>query len=234
VRSCNFETDLLLALPANPRTARGYPGNAILDEFAHHEDSYAIFAASRARSRSATSCACSRRRTASRASSSISRKEFGLADGVAPEPNPVRRGAWSWHWVDVHLAIAEGCPISVNEMRDLVKDEETFAQEFLCTFLKAVGSYIPLELIAQAEDDGATIEIPEGWRPRGALYRGIDIARDHDATIAWLDEYLGDVAWTRMVLPLYAMPFFGKCVAAVGGALHADRDGCHRPGRRAL
>jgi phage FluMu gp28-like protein len=33
------------ALPANPRTARGYPGNAILDEFAHHEDSYSIWAA---------------------------------------------------------------------------------------------------------------------------------------------------------------------------------------------
>jgi phage FluMu gp28-like protein len=35
----------MLALPANPRTARGYPGNAILDEFGHHEDSYAIWAA---------------------------------------------------------------------------------------------------------------------------------------------------------------------------------------------
>ncbi|MGC2108642.1 MAG: terminase family protein [Candidatus Korobacteraceae bacterium] len=35
----------IIALPANPRTARGYPGNAILDEFGHHEDSYAIWAA---------------------------------------------------------------------------------------------------------------------------------------------------------------------------------------------
>src|ERR1035437_2437944 len=35
----------IIALPANPRTARGYPGDAVLDEFAHHEDSYSIFAA---------------------------------------------------------------------------------------------------------------------------------------------------------------------------------------------
>ena len=33
----------IIALPANARTARGYPGNAVLDEFAHHEDSYAIW-----------------------------------------------------------------------------------------------------------------------------------------------------------------------------------------------
>src|SRR2546426_609444 len=35
----------IMALPANPRTARGYPGNAVLDEYAHHEGSYAIWAA---------------------------------------------------------------------------------------------------------------------------------------------------------------------------------------------
>src|SRR5206468_10046576 len=34
-----------IALPANPRTMRGFPGNVVLDEFAHHEGSYAIWAA---------------------------------------------------------------------------------------------------------------------------------------------------------------------------------------------
>jgi phage FluMu gp28-like protein len=35
----------IIALPANPDTARGYTGNAVLDEFAFHKDSDAIFMA---------------------------------------------------------------------------------------------------------------------------------------------------------------------------------------------
>jgi phage FluMu gp28-like protein len=107
-------------------------------------------------------------------------------------------------------------------MRDLVKDEETFSQEFLCVFLKAVGSYIPLELIAQARRRRRDDRLAGRLANRGALYLGIDIARDRDATIAWLDEYLGDVAWTRMVLPLYAMPFFAP-TANLPGAMRCSR-----------
>lgn len=200
----------IMALPANPRTARGYPGNAILDEFAHHQDSYAIWAAI------ARQVALGHKLRALSTPNGEQGKffdlarEFGLADGVAPSLNPVKRGGWSCHWVDIHMAIAEGCPISVEEMRDLFKDDETFAQEFLCVFLKAVGAWISLELIAACEDAGATIDWPKGYQPIGPLFAGLDVARDHHATVFWLDEVLGDVAWTRMVLPIYAMPFFAE------------------------
>jgi phage FluMu gp28-like protein len=131
-----------------------------------------------------------------------------VTDGVAPSPNPKRVGIWSAHWVDVFLAVAEGCPINIDEMRELIKDDETFSQEFLCAFLKAMGSWLSLELVAAAEDDSATKELPPVFTPSGPLYLGIDVGREGDRTIAWLDEQVGDILWTRMVMPLHGTPFF--------------------------
>jgi phage FluMu gp28-like protein len=196
----------IIALPANPRTARGYPGNAILDEHAHHENSYAIFAAV------ARQVALGHLlRSLSTPNGEMGKyydlcKEFGVADGVDPG-DVIRRGSWSIHWVDVYKAIREGCPINVEEMRDLFRDDEMFSQEFLCVFLKATGAWIPLELIALCEHDGATMEWPSGYKAIGPLYAGIDVARERDTTVLWLDEVIGDVAWTRMVLRLHGVPF---------------------------
>lgn len=199
----------ILALPANPRTMRGFPGNVILDEFAHHEGSYAIWAAA-----SRQVALGHKVRMLSTPNGEYGKffdlaREFGLADGIAPESNPVKRGPWSWHWVDVNLAISEGCPIHVAEMRELYKgDDDTFAQEFLCAFLKSIGAWLSLDLVARAEDEGATVDWPAGYAPAGPLSLGIDVGRDGDRTVAWLDEQIGDVAWTRMVMRLHDVPFF--------------------------
>jgi phage FluMu gp28-like protein len=197
----------IVALPANPRTARGYPGNAILDEFGHHEDSHAIFAAVGRQVALGHKLRVLSTPNGEQGKFFDLAKEFGMADGVPPATNPIKVGSWSWHWVDVNLAIREGCPINVEEMRDLFKDEETFSQEFLCVFIKAVGSWLGIDLVAMAEDAGASVEWPAGYVPTGPLYAGIDVARDRDKTVLWLDEYLGDVAWARLVLRLHAMPF---------------------------
>ncbi len=199
----------ILALPSNPRTARGYPGNVILDEYAHHEDSYSIWAAV-----SRQIALGHKMRILSTPNGEQGKffdlaREFGVADGVAPSANPSKQGAWSWHWIDINMAIAEGCPINQAEMQELYKgDADTYAQEFLCAFLKAIGSWLSLELIARAEDEGATMEWPAGYLPVGKLSLGIDVGRDGDRTIAWLDEEIGDVAWTRMVMRLSSVPFF--------------------------
>jgi phage FluMu gp28-like protein len=196
----------IIALPANPRTARGYPGNAILDEHAHQEDSYAIWAAV------ARQVALGHKlRSISTANGEQGKyfdlcREFGIIDGVEPTINPFNLGVWSIHWVDVYKAVREGCPINVEEMRELFKDEDLFAQEFLCVFLKAGGAWIPLELVAQAEDPGATLEFPSGYKLTGPGFGGIDVARDRDKTVFWFDERIGDIAWTRAVIRLHAMP----------------------------
>jgi phage FluMu gp28-like protein len=201
----------ILALPANPRTARGYPGNAILDEFSHHEKSYGVWAAV-----SRQVALGHKLRVLSTPNGEQGKffdlaKGFALTDGVAPTPNPVKQEGWSCHWVDVVMAIAEGCPISLEEQRQLYKgDDDTLAQEFFCVFLKAVGAWLPLELIASAEDAGASLDWPAGYAPVGPVYCGIDVARDGDRTCLWMDEYIGDVAWTRKVLWLHNVPFFRR------------------------
>ena len=197
-----------IALAANPRTARGYPGDAVLDEFGHHEESYAIWAAITRQTALGNELDVLSTPNGEQGKFFDLAKELGLADGVAPNPNPFQKGTWSAHWVDVHLAVAEGCPIDVQKMQDRIKDADTFAQEFLCQFLKAQGAWLPLELVAGAEDDSATIDWPDLYVPSGPLYLGIDVGREGDRTVAWLDEHIGDIAWTRMVMRLHGTPFF--------------------------
>jgi phage FluMu gp28-like protein len=103
--------------------------------------------------------------------------------------------------------VAEGCPIDIEGMRRGLNDDDTWNQEFCCVFLKSTGAWLTLDLIAACEDAGATIDLPPNYRPRGPLHAGIDVGRDHDGTCLWLDEKVGDVAWTRAIVKLYAMSF---------------------------
>lgn len=197
----------IIALPANARTARGYPGNAILDEFAHHDESYAIWAAITRQVALGHKVRVLSTPNGEQGKFYDLCKELGLTDGVPPAVNPGTVKGWSIHWIDVNMAIADGCPINMEEMRDLIKDEDIVNQEFYCVFLKSGGSWLSLDLIQQAESDGATLDWPGGYVARGNLYGGIDVGRSGDQTVFWLKEKVGDVLWTRMVLPLQSMPF---------------------------
>jgi phage FluMu gp28-like protein len=195
----------IIALPANPRTARGYPGNAILDEFAHHEDSYAIWAAI------TRQVALGHKvRVLSTPNGESGKffelcKELGLTNGE-PDDNFQVRNGWSRHWIDCEMAIADGCPINMQEMRDLIKDDDIVNQEFYCVFLQGSGAWIPRDLIVACSDPGATVEWPLNYTARGALFGGIDVGRSADQTIYVVKEKLADVLWTRLVLKLYNMP----------------------------
>jgi len=197
----------IIALPANPRTARGYPGDAVLDEFAHHEDSYAIFAAVFRQVALGNSLEVLSTPNGEQGKFFDIARDLGLEMGVAPAQLPVKRNGWSGHWVDVYRAVAEGCPIDIEGMRLGLNDEDTWNQEFCCVFLKSTGAWLALDLITACEDAGATIDLPPDFHPRGRLNMGIDVGRVHDATCAWLDEQIGDVAWTRAIIKLHAMSF---------------------------
>lgn len=201
----------IIALPANPRTARGYPGNAILDEFAHHEDSYSIFAAVFRQVALGHKLRVLSTPNGEQGKFYDIARQLGLDLGVAPAQLPVKRDGWSGHWVDVYIAVAEGCPINIEEMRRGLNDDDTWNQEFCCVFLKSTGAWLTLDLIAACEDAGATLDLPPGFQKRGSLFSGIDVGRDHDATCLWLDEKIGDVAWTRAVIKLHAMSFPEQC-----------------------
>jgi len=197
----------IIALPANPRTARGYPGNAILDEFAHHEESYAIWAAITRQVALGHKVRVLSTPNGEQGKFYDLCKELGLTDGVAPENNFKIVKGWSIHWIDAPMAIADGCPINMDEMRQLIQDADIVNQEFYCVFLKSGGAWIPLDLIQRAESETATVEWPGGYAPRGRLFGGIDVGRFSNRTTFWVKEDLGDVLVTRMAMAIHEMPF---------------------------
>ena len=197
----------IIALPANPRTARGYPGNAILDEFAHHEDSYAIWAAITRQVALGHKVRVLSTPNGEQGKFFDLCKELGLTDGAEPEHNFQTIKGWSIHWIDAPMAIADGCPINMQEMRDLIKDDDIVNQEFYCAFLKSGGAWIGLPLIQSAENDSATLDWPGGYIAQNTLFGGIDVGRFNNRTTFWLKEKVGDVLWTRVVMAPQNMSF---------------------------
>jgi phage FluMu gp28-like protein len=195
----------IIALPANPRTARGYPGNAILDEFAHHEDSYAIWAAITRQVALGHKVRVLSTPNGEQGKFFELCKELGLTAGE-PEDNFQVRNGWSRHWIDCEMAIADGCPINIEEMRDLIKDDDIVNQEFYCVFLEGSGAWITLDLIKACQDDGATLDWPPNYVARGPLFGGIDVGRSGDQTIYMAKERVGDIFWLRLMLKLFNMP----------------------------
>lgn len=173
----------ILALPANPDTARGYAGNVVLDEFAIHRDAREIWRAAFGRaSRGYKIRVLSSPKGQSGKFFELA-KELGLAGGHAPADRPVpgqnvgpgfrpgRAGMkpaptngllpssiWSGHWTDIHTAVREGCPLKIDELRAAAGDEDTWLQEYCCVFLGDAQNFIPLELIASCESPEATLD----------------------------------------------------------------------------
>ncbi|MCH7978165.1 MAG: terminase, partial [Acidobacteria bacterium] len=116
----------IIALPANPDTARGYTGNMILDEFAFHQQDREIWAAAFGRvSRGNLKLRVISTPNGRRGKFFELAQEAGLADGAgdplqaASDKIPgvkrklpdwrarANRSAqqWSRHWCDVHTAV---------------------------------------------------------------------------------------------------------------------------------
>lgn len=75
-------------------------------------------------------------------------------------------------------------------------DEESFAQEYMCSPADDDAAFLEYDLIAGCEYATGT-----DWQRRGSgpLYVGIDIGRKKDLTVLWVLELLGDVLYTRHV-----------------------------------
>lgn len=87
--------------------------------------------------------------------------------------------------------IRAGCP-----------DEETFMQEYCCVPSDDNSAFLSYDLIASCE-----YKHDENWETdladcKGILFVGVDIGRDHDLTVIWVLEKLGDVYYTRRYIPL--------------------------------
>lgn len=181
-------------LPANPDTARGYSGNVLLDEFAFHKDSRAIWGA--------LYPIITRRpdykiRVIS-TPNGRNNKFYELWEGKGERTSG--QAVWSRHKVTIYDAVEQGLPVDPEELKAGLDDEEMWTQEYLCEFLDEATAFLSYELIGRAESPLATMSYDLRDLLKGSeRYLGVDIGRRRDLTVLWLLERVGDVYWTRML-----------------------------------
>jgi phage FluMu gp28-like protein len=172
----------IIVLAANPDTARGYTGDVVLDEFAFHKDSQAIFTAVYRQVSLGYAMRILSTPNGQQGKFYDLAKQLGLDSGMRPATQPVRVASlvpspssfarsgdkgtkdeaprtkdnpWSGHWADIHLAIEDGLPLDPEEVRGGC-DEETWLQEYCCQFVSAASEWISPELFQQCVSSEAS------------------------------------------------------------------------------
>jgi phage FluMu gp28-like protein len=167
----------IIAIPANPNTARGYSANLILDEFAFHENPGEIWKAIY------PSISNPLKGTYKlRIVSTANGKNNKFYDLWTKNKN------YSKHFVDIYTAVKRGLPLDIEELKSGLDDADAWAQEYECLFIDSAGILLPYELIATCESDDAHTELDEElFHIRDAeFYVGIDVGRKHDKTVIYV------------------------------------------------
>lgn len=175
----------ITALPANPDTARGFSANVMLDEFAFHADSREIW--------KALFPVISKPGLKLRIVSTPNGKGNKFYELMTAEEAKV----WSRHEVDIHAAVAEGCPRDVEELKAGINDPDAWQQEYLLKWLDEASSWLTYQLISDCEHDAAG---EPGAYQGGPCFVGVDIAARKDLFVIWINELVGDVLWTREII----------------------------------
>ena len=195
----------IIALPANPDTARGYSGDVFLDEFALHRDSRSIWAAMMTRATRGYKV-----RVASTFKGTENKfyelaKMLGLHDGVRPERQPVKRNGWSGHWVDIYMAKEQGMPVDIEAQKAAIDDDEIWMQDYCNVPMSGAENYIPLELVLACESGEANLVWDGKSRP--GLCAGFDVARKRDMSVIVLGEPMADLVVVRGMIEMPRMRF---------------------------
>jgi phage FluMu gp28-like protein len=183
----------IIALPANPDTARGYSGNIILDEFAIHRDGAAIW---RAMAPSITNPL---------------KRELKVRVMSTPkgEGNMFHqlwmKEGWSKHRTTIHDAFQGGLKVNLEELRGLAGDDDTWRQEFCCEFIDSSRVAFTYEMLAGCESSEATTQWPDGYAASGPVYVGIDVGSINDPTVCASYEKTGGRFVLRELIRLQGM-----------------------------
>ncbi|MBX3395957.1 MAG: terminase family protein [Phycisphaerae bacterium] len=226
----------IIALPANPLTARGFTGDVFLDEFAMHRDDDAIWAAlfpSLLRGNGELDVA------------STPRGQGNLFHRLMSNPRFDRSV------VTLLQAVDQGLDVDAAAMRAAVDDEAIWRQEFCCEFLDERTSFMPYALIqsCQSEELSTWINWAALQSDDAEVFVGVDVGRVRDLTAVWLWRRIGRVLETAGVWVMRAAPFTEQesalcallsqrsvhrcCIDATGLGRHlserlAERYGGHR------
>lgn len=195
-------------LAANPRTARGFSGDLILDEMAFHEDSNAIWEAAEPILSSNPEFLC-------RISSTGNGKHnmfYRMCAGVGPDDGTpflssagflvsrvTRTEAWKMG-VKVYDPNTRK-PITPDEARKQAMDKRAYDQNYECRFNDENMALLTHELISAAERDLVPVDeqrwseasIQRMFRASGDLYVGNDIGRTRDLSVVTVLEKDGQM-----------------------------------------
>jgi phage FluMu gp28-like protein len=206
-------------LAANPRTARGFSGDLILDEFAFHEDSNAIWEAAEPILSANPEFLCRIASTGNGTHNMFYRmvagttESAGTADATeSGTPNPIyvsaagfkvcrvrRTDAWR-QGVKVYDPVTRK-PITPDEARAKALDKRAYDQNYECAFAAENMALLTHELISAAERSLITID-DQAWsaaslarmhRAKGRLCAGQDVGRNRDISVLTVLEIEGGV-----------------------------------------
>lgn len=181
----------ITALPANPDTARGFSANVLLDEFAFHQDSRAIW--------KALFPVISKPGLKLRVISTPNGKGNKFYELMTGQDD-----GWSRHVTDIYQAVADGLPRDIEELRRGAGDDDLWAQEFELKWLDEASAWLSFELISSCEDENAG---QSAHYQGGPCFVGVDIAARNDLFVIWVLEQVGDVYWTREIIERRRIPF---------------------------
>jgi len=216
----------IIVLAANPRTARGFSGDLILDEFAFHEDSAAIWDAAEPIISSNPKFLC---RIASTGNG-----RFNTFYRMANESSPylvsrVRRSE-AWRMGVKLYDPATRRELTPDQARAAALDKASYDQNYECAFNEENMALLTHTLISACEysPPGPPISglastpnhspechiCSQDWTNdaldllcscRGPLGVGLDVGRTQDITVITVGEKIGGVILTRAILRISAM-----------------------------
>lgn len=172
----------VIALPANPRTARSFSGDVWLDEAAYFEDIDGI--------RDAIFPIVSRGDYRLRVVSTPNGASGWFYDTVQNPPP-----GWAVHRVSLDDAIADGFEVDKGKLLELCGgDKRVFEQWYNCSFLSGELQYIPTDLAARAINWKE--KPPQSLDPE-MVFAGLDVGRHHDLTALTVVYVANGSAWTK-------------------------------------
>ncbi len=184
-------------LAANPRTARGFSGDLILDEFAFHEDSRAIWEAAEPIISSNPDFLC---RIASTGNGRRNMFYQLISEGRIPYLRTRRSDAWAAGDVKIYSALT-GAAITPDEARAEASDKRAYDQNYECAFEDENSVLLTHELISAAQKISLPVDA-QAWsastlqrlyRAEGELFVGCDFARVGDLSVQIVLEKIGSV-----------------------------------------
>jgi len=180
----------IIGLPANPNTARGHSAHILLDEFAFHQNSRAIW-----RALFPTVTRGYKIRIVSTPQGKANKfyelwtaKTLQLFDGL-DHSYVGARGGWSKHRITIDQAVLMGLtllddeakPCAPEDLRLALNDDEAWHQEYLVEFLDETTAFLSYDLIESVED--GQVETSPPW-----AQKLLDLAVAHHAETKHLES----------------------------------------------